>query len=107
MLWQPEEDVQVIIPAGESVVFWNINKANAHLTAMDFNTNYGTNLIEGKNLFRLYNNGLANSSQRTLIVSTKTGYEISAASYFDEVGVDDTAPDKGIFTNIRLMEALN
>ena len=97
LLWQPEEDVQVIIPAGESVVFWNINKANAHLTAMDFNTNYGTNLIEGKNLFRLYNNGLANSSQRTLIVSTKTGYEISAASYFDEVGVDDTAPDKGIF----------
>ncbi len=33
---------------------------------------------------------------RTIVIATKTGFEIARATYFDEVGRDDTIPDKGI-----------
>lgn len=97
LIWEPTTDGEVIIPSGEAVVFWIINSGNGHLSADDFNHNYGTALIEGKNLFRMHNNGMANGSERTLVVATKTGHDISRASYNTDVNVDDTIPDKGIF----------
>ncbi|GIP62560.1 hypothetical protein J32TS6_11150 [Virgibacillus pantothenticus] len=96
LLWGPKEEEQVIIPSGETVVFWIINHGNTEKSAADFNSNYGTNLTEGRNLFKMYNNGMANSSHRTLVVATKTGKELSYSSYNDELGVDDTTANKGI-----------
>lgn len=97
LIWEPTNDGKVIIPSGEAVVFWIINSGNGHLSADDFNRNYGTDLVEGKNLFRMHNNGMANGSERTLVIATKTGHEISRASYNTDVNVDDTVADKGIF----------
>ena len=62
LLWGPTDNEEVIIPSGETVVFWIINSGNTHLTDQDFNANYGTNLQEGKELIKIYNNGMANSS---------------------------------------------
>ena len=97
LLWGPPVNgPDIIIPSGETVVFWIINAGNTDKTGVDFNAHYQSNLEEGKNLIKIYNNGMSNSAQRTLIMATKTGYELSYASYFDEAGVDDTLPDKGI-----------
>ncbi|WP_121639194.1 lamin tail domain-containing protein [Virgibacillus sp. Bac330] len=97
LLWSPNEKDTVIIPPGETVVFWIINHGNKEKTAADFNANYGSHLTEGENLFKMYNNGMANGSQRSLIVATKTGKELSYSTYNDVVDVDDTIADKGIF----------
>lgn len=97
LIWDPKDDQEVMVDPGETIVFWIINHANTDKTAADFNANFKTNLIEGKNLFKIYNTSMANSGQRTLIIATKTGKELSYASYNDEVDVDDTAANKGIF----------
>ena len=97
LIWEPTNDGKVIIPSGEAIVFWIINSGNGHLSADDFNHNYGTNLVEGKNLFRMHNNGMANGSERTLVIATKTGHEISRASYNTDVNIKDVFADKGIF----------
>lgn len=97
LLWGPPADhEEIIIPSGETVVFWIINSGNSDLTGSDFNAHYGTNLTEGKNLIKIYNNGMSNSAERTFVMATKSGYELSNVSYLDEAGVDDTVADKGI-----------
>ncbi|MFD2629633.1 lamin tail domain-containing protein [Oceanobacillus kapialis] len=97
LLWGPQDDQQVMIPSGESVVFWVINQGNPDKGQADFNANFNTNLIEGENLFKIYNNGMANGSERTLVMATKTGTELSYAMYNEEAGIDDTVQNKGIF----------
>ncbi|WP_052360718.1 lamin tail domain-containing protein [Oceanobacillus manasiensis] len=97
LIWGPEEDQEVIIPSGETVVFWVINHGNTDKGSDDFNANFNSNLIEGKNLFKIYNDGMANGSERTLIIASKTGEELSYATYNEVAGVKDTVPDKGIF----------
>lgn len=85
----------VTVPAGEAVVFWIINAENGSKTAADFNANYGSNLAEGVNLFRLYNNGMANGSHRGVVLSTNTGKELSAAIYNDTADLADNKLTNG------------
>lgn len=95
--WGPNNDDELMIPSGEAIVFWIINSGNTEKTTQDFNKNYGTDLKDGTELIKIYNGGMANSSHRSLVIATKTGHELSSASYYDEVNVDDTIADKGIF----------
>ncbi|QKY68669.1 lamin tail domain-containing protein [Lentibacillus sp. CBA3610] len=93
LLWGPPLDQEnITIPSGESIVLWVINGGNPHMTGADFNEHYGTDLTEGTDLIKIYNNGMSNSSERTLVMATKTGYELSHVNYKAE----DTAPNKGI-----------
>lgn len=95
--WGPANDDELMIPSGEAIVFWIINSGNQEKTTQDFNKHYGTDLEDGTELIKIYNGGMANSSHRSLVIATKTGHELSTASYYDEVNVDDTIADKGIF----------
>ncbi|WP_200416006.1 lamin tail domain-containing protein [Virgibacillus salexigens] len=97
LVWGPEEGKDIMIPSGESIVFWVINHGNTDKQAADFNAHFQTNLVDGDNLFKIYNNGMANGSERTLLIATKTGEELSYASYNDLVDSDDTVANKGIF----------
>ena len=84
-----------IIPAKGSIVFWVMNTKNKDLTVEQFNTNYGTSLKEGTDLFRLSGgDGMHNSQPRDLIIKDKSGNVIVSASYQND---DQTQKDKGIF----------
>ncbi|WP_248513599.1 lamin tail domain-containing protein, partial [Sporosarcina sp. NCCP-2222] len=87
----------LIIPSGKTMVFWVINSDNGEKTVANFNANYGVNLVEGVDIVKIYNGGMANSSMRGVAIATNTGDDISVAYYFDEPNVDDTKADKGIF----------
>lgn len=95
LLWKPEVK-DVILPSGETMVFWVINSANGAKTVDDFNANYGVQLTENVDIVKLHVGGMANSSPRGLAIATNAGEDISVASYFDDPKVDDTQPDKGI-----------
>ncbi|MFP3472650.1 hypothetical protein R0J90_21585, partial [Micrococcus sp. SIMBA_144] len=45
LLWGPQDSQQVLIPSGESVVFWIINQGNADKGQEDFNANFHSELI--------------------------------------------------------------
>ncbi|MCG7410153.1 S-layer homology domain-containing protein [Paenibacillus sp. ACRRX] len=87
--------VPVTIPAGQTAVFWIINAENGSKTAVDFNANYGSNLTEGVNLFRLFNNGMANGSYRAISISTNTGVDRSVATYNDTTPAVDGTLENG------------
>ncbi|ASS67998.1 MULTISPECIES: S-layer homology domain-containing protein [unclassified Paenibacillus] len=88
----PSKPENIVIPARGTIVLWVINGPNAALTAADFNANYGSSLVEGVNLFRMENSGMANGGLRGLVVGTNTHEDISAAYYVKE----DVAVNKGI-----------
>lgn len=97
VLWGPPIDHKdIIIPSGETIVLWIINSGNPHMAGTDFNSHYGTDLTEGTNLIKIFNNGMSNSAERTLVIATKTGYELSKVHYNEVNGVKDTVADKGI-----------
>ncbi|WP_428909512.1 lamin tail domain-containing protein [Niallia sp. Krafla_26] len=95
VVW-PSVPEDVVIPAGETLVFWIINDQNDSSTVADFNNNYGSNLEENKNIVRIYTGGMANGSMRGIVVGTNTHKEVALAYYNDVPNVDDTYPDKGI-----------
>lgn len=95
VVW-PSIPEDVVVPAGETLVFWIINSQNTQATVADFNANYGSNLVENKNIVKIYSDGMANGSMRGLVVGTNTHKEISVAYYNDEPNVDDTQANKGI-----------
>ena len=95
VVW-PSVPEDVVIPAGETLVFWIINAKNGNASIADFNTHYGTNLVEEEDIVRIYSGGMANSGGRGIVVKTNSGKEITVSYYNDEAGVDDTLPDKGI-----------
>lgn len=99
----PESDIvwpavpnDVIIQPKQTLVFWVINGQNDQKTVADFNAIYGSNLVEGKDIVRIYTAGMANSGVRGLIVATNAGRELSIAYYNEVEGIDDTHKDKGI-----------
>lgn len=95
LIWGPEkEDIE--LASGETMVFWIINASNTNKTVEDFNKNYHVNLIENKNIVKMYNGGMANGSHRGITISTNTGEDISAAYYNNDGANLDTAKDKGI-----------
>ncbi len=95
LIWSPQKE-DVTIPSGESMVFWIINSANQNETVADFNKNYGSELVENESIVKIESNGMSNSSARGILVATNTGKEISIGNYNDQVGIDDTAANKGI-----------
>ncbi|WP_226577629.1 lamin tail domain-containing protein [Halobacillus litoralis] len=95
LLWSPEQE-NVIIPSGQSVVFWIKNTGNQDKTAGDFNENYGKDLEVGQNLFTIQSNGMSNSGNRGLVVATNTGHEIVTTEYNDEANKKDPSANKGI-----------
>lgn len=95
VVWASVPD-DVVIPAQGTLVFWIINSANGNQTVADFNSNYGTSLVENKDIVRIYSDGMANGSMRGLVVATNTQEEIAVSYYYDVTGVDDTVANKGI-----------
>lgn len=95
VVW-PSVPEDVVIPAGETLVFWIINAKNGNATTADFNAHYGTDLVEEEDIVKIYSGGMANSGGRGLVVKTNAGKEITVSYYNDEAGVDDTLPNKGI-----------
>jgi hypothetical protein len=95
VIW-PSEPSDVVIPSKKTLVFWIINGENNNSTVADFNANYGTNLVENKDIVKIYSGGMANGSHRGLVVTTNKGKEISVAYYNDVANVIDSSPDKGI-----------
>ena len=90
--WRADrEDIR--IPSGETVVFWIINDKNTAVTVDAFNALFGTALVEGDNLFKMYSGGMANGGDRGIVIATHTNREIAAA-YYD---AGDAKPDNGIF----------
>ncbi len=95
VVWPSVPD-DVVIPAQKTLVFWIINGQNTEQTVADFNANYGTSLIEDKDIVRIYSDGMANASTRGLVVASNTKEEITVSYYNDVANVDDTTPNKGI-----------
>ena len=92
--WIPDPGTDIMIPARQAVVFWIMNGKNGQETADQFNANFGTNLVEGVNLFRISGGGgMANGSPRTLAIKAKSGETIVSAAYEPE----HVKPNMGIF----------
>ncbi|MGO4541727.1 S-layer homology domain-containing protein [Paenibacillus sp. 2TAB19] len=89
-----DADGDIVIPAHQSVAFWIMNASNTAFTEADFNTNYGTSLVEGVSLFRLNGGGgLHNSSPRDILIKDAGGAIIAMASYENDA---QTVKNKGI-----------
>lgn len=85
----------VRIEPGKTLVLWVDNGTNAPLTVSDFNANYGVNLVEGVDIVKApAGGGMANGSERTLVIAAKTGEEIVEAAY--NRGSSDVAANRGI-----------
>ncbi|RIW36077.1 LPXTG cell wall anchor domain-containing protein [Bacillus salacetis] len=95
VVWASVPD-DFVLPSQETVVFWIINSQNGDKTVADFNTNYGSSLVENEDIVRIYSDGMANGSMRGLVVATNAKEEITVSYYNDQTGTDDTLPDKGI-----------
>ncbi|MCP3761285.1 S-layer homology domain-containing protein [Domibacillus sp. A3M-37] len=96
LVWKAEKE-DIVLPAGESITYWIINAANRDKTVADFNSNYGTDLQENIDIVKVYSGGMANDSSRGVAIATNTGVDVSAAYYFDQPNVDDSAANKGVF----------
>lgn len=92
----PGEKEDIVIPSGETLVFWIINKGNIDKTVADFNQHYSTQLVENEQIVKVYSDGMANGSHRGIVVATNTGHEIVTSYYNDQPNVKDAAADKGI-----------
>ena len=95
VVWPSVPDDTIIEPQG-TLVFWVINSQNGDKTVADFNANYGTNLVENKDIVRIKSDGMANGSMRGLVIATNTKEEINVAYYNDEAAQLDTAMNMGV-----------
>ncbi|WP_242144442.1 MULTISPECIES: lamin tail domain-containing protein [unclassified Bacillus cereus group] len=95
LIWGAVPD-DIVIPSGQTLVFWIINGPNKEKTVADFNKQFGVNLVENKNIVKIHSNGMANGSARGVIVATKTGKEIASAYYNEQTTPNDVKANKGI-----------
>ncbi|MDR5701880.1 metallophosphoesterase [Agromyces aerolatus] len=95
VLW-PAQPADIVIPGGGTLVLWIKNGANTHLTAADFNAEFGTDLTLGEDLAEISSGGMANGSPRGIEIMTNTGFTVNQAQYNMVAGVDDTFPDRSI-----------
>ena len=51
---------------------------NGNKTVADFNALYKTNLVENKDIVKIYSEGMANGSTRGIIAATNTDMESSS-----------------------------
>jgi hypothetical protein len=106
LVWGAEKE-DIILPSGKTMVFWIINKGNQDKTVADFNTHYGTQLVENENIAKIYSNGMSNTNHNGIAIATNTGHDIVVAYYNDEPNVKDTAADKGILYTFPKDGSLN
>jgi len=85
----------LVINAGKTLVFWIKNGTNNTLTANDFNTKFGTNLVMGTNLVEIFSGGMANSGARAIRLTTNVKEQLDFVAY-NMSSVDDTTADKTI-----------
>lgn len=95
VLWFATEEELKLEP-GKTIVLWIKNGKNNELTVEDFNKKFKTSLELNKNLFEIYNGGMANGSARALRLTTRTKEQIDFVGYNMEAGVKDPHADKGI-----------
>ncbi|MFL0364049.1 S-layer homology domain-containing protein [Pseudobacillus sp. 179-B 2D1 NHS] len=95
LIWGLEKE-DILLPSGGTMVFWIINGANQDKTVADFNSHYNVDLIEDKNIVKVFSDGMANSGARGISIATNTGKDVSVGYYNDEGTKDDTIADKGI-----------
>ncbi|MCI3922725.1 S-layer homology domain-containing protein [Paenibacillus sp. TRM 82003] len=100
VIW-PAEVEDIVIPSGETLVFWVMNGKNNHATVADFNSHYGVALVDNTDIVRVFTAGMANGGKRGIVVSTKTGQDLVAAAYNND---DETKADKGIFYRYPLFD---
>ncbi|CAM3298279.1 S-layer-like y domain-containing protein [Paenibacillus lupini] len=93
VIW-PSTPEEVLIPSKKTLVFWIINSQNKQQTVADFNALYGTNLVEGTDIVKIYSDGMANGGGRGIVIATNTKTEISAGYYDTDA---ETVANKGIF----------
>lgn len=93
VVW-PTDSEELLIPSKKTLVFWVINSQNKQQTVADFNALYGTNLVEGTDIVKIYSDGMANGGGRGIVIATNTKTEISAAYYDTDA---ETVANKGIF----------
>jgi hypothetical protein len=93
LFWRPYTNETIIIQPGQAMVFWAVTPAGETKTVADFNSHFGTSLIENRDIVRIPG-GLNNLRERTIVVATNTGHDIVRASY--NQGVLDTQTDMGI-----------
>ncbi|MFC4099099.1 S-layer homology domain-containing protein [Paenibacillus xanthanilyticus] len=80
VVWNTEREDLMIAP-GATLVFWIINSANTTSTVADFNKEFGTSLTEGKDIVKMYSDGMANGSKRGIAIGTNTHKDIAVAYY--------------------------
>jgi hypothetical protein len=95
LVW-PSDKEDVVIPSKKPLIFWIINADNGGKTIADFNKQYGSQLVENENIVRIHSGGMANTSNRGIVITTNTGKDISKAFYNDVPNVNDVAANKGI-----------
>lgn len=89
------KDLDAVIQPGKPLVLWVDNGKNATATADGFNKNYGTHLVENVDLIKApAGSGMANGSERDLVIATNAGDEIAIAGY--NKGEKDVFKNKGI-----------
>ncbi|WHH58662.1 S-layer homology domain-containing protein [Petroclostridium sp. X23] len=93
-VWPSVPDDVVIAP-GKTLVFWIINGKNDELTVSDFNTYFGTGLVENQDIVKIASGGMANSGARGVKISTNTQQYLSAG-YYNMDGADNTQANQGI-----------
>ena len=91
----PAVPANVVIPAGDTLVFWVKNGQNDALTDADFNTQFGSNLTLGIDLVEVFVGGMANGSARGIEIISNTGFSVNTA-YYNLDGVDDVTANLGI-----------
>ncbi|WP_083711522.1 metallophosphoesterase [Domibacillus epiphyticus] len=95
LIWKSDQK-DLILPSGETMVYWIINAGNEDKTIDDFNKVYGSALEENAAIVKLRSDGMANLSHRGVAIATNTGEDISTAFYHDQPNVDDTEENKAI-----------
>ncbi|SFE19628.1 Fibronectin type III domain-containing protein [Paenibacillus catalpae] len=93
VIW-PTNSEDLLIPSKKTLVFWVINSQNTQKTVADFNALYGTNLVEGTDIVKIYSDGMANGGGRGIVIATNTKTEVSAGYYDTDA---ETIANKGIF----------
>lgn len=95
VVW-PTDREDMIIGAGKTLVFWVINSKNTTKTVADFNSVFGTQLIENVDIVKVYSDGMANGSRRGMAIGTNTHKDITTA-YYDGGIAGETAEQASIY----------
>lgn len=80
VIWESDPSSIKIDPE-ETLVFWIKNGSNDDLTVDDFNKEFNTNLVMGKDIVEIHSGGMANTGARALKLTTNTKELLDFVSY--------------------------